>query len=368
MNLIQLIIVNIKRMLKDPSKIGFMLIMPVAVIFFVQFLDGSDAHQSSSSSNVTVAYNSEDEGNLWETIYQSPSKSQWIFKNEKHKALELLENNEVAVVYNIPKDFTEKINNYEKPIIEAYKREEGNITIPLEMEINNKINKFIKEKLLLDKGIISDRDDLYILETETLFERNKKVINGDLHMVTMMLIYFIILGASPIVTELMEFKKKNIISRSITTPNKSSVILGSLALSLLAFQVLGNILVALLGSQVIGYTIVNLPIILINIILASLFSITLSLAMARIFNNEGSASLITALVAMITLFLSMFAQDGIYQNVPEFVRHLGKFTPQYWIFDSLEKSVLFPNIFIVLLIILALFTAGSYKLKDFVRR
>lgn len=368
MNLIQLVFVNIKRMLKDPIKIGIMLIMPVAVILFVHFLESGDTQGSGIASNVTVAYNIEDEGELWEQIYGSQSKSQWIFINERDKALELLENNEVAVVYNIPSDFSEKINNYEKPTIESFKREEGNVTIPLEMEINNKINEFIKEKLLIDKGIISSKDELYILKTETLLERNKKIVTGDMHVVTMLLIYFIILGASPIVTELMEFKKKNIISRSITTPNKGSVILGSIVLSLLVFQVLSNMIVLLLGTKVIGYNVVNLGIIFINFTLSSLFSITLSLAMSRIFKNENSGALITALIAMITLFLSMFAQGGIYQNAPQFIRNLGKFTPQYWIFDSLEKSVLFPNIFIVLLIVLALFTAGSYKLKDFARK
>lgn len=363
MNLVQLIIVNIKRMLKDPSKIGFMLIMPIAVIFFVNFLESGDTHTSSTISNISVAYNIEDKGSLWDEV-SIPSKSQWVFQNEKSKALDLLENNEVAVVYNIPADFSDKINNYEKPIIESYKREEGNITVPLEMEINNKINEFIKEKSLLDKGIISDKDDLYILKTETLLEKNKKVITGDMNLVTMMLVYFIILCASPIVVELMEFKKRNIISRAITTPNKSSVILGSLGLSLLFFQVVGNTLVLLLGTKLTGYNIVNLPIIIINLTLASLFSITLSLAMTRLFNNEGSASLITALIAMMTLFLSVFSQEGMYQNLPQFIVNLGKFTPQYWIFDSLEKSILFPNVFIVLLIILALFTAGSYRLKD----
>ncbi len=229
MNLIQLVYVNIKRILKDPAKIGIMLIMPVAVILFIHFLEGSDPQGPSSSSNVTIAFNVEDEGDLWERIYGSQAKSQWIFINERDKALELLENNEVAVVYNIPADFSQKINNYEKPIIESYKREEGNVTIPMEMEINSKINEFIKEKLLMDKKIISNKDELYILKTETLFEKNKKIVTGDLHVVTMMLIYFIILGASPIVTELMELKKRNIISRSITTPNKGRVILGSIS-------------------------------------------------------------------------------------------------------------------------------------------
>lgn len=368
MNLIQLIIVNIKRMLKDPAKVGIMFITPIAVIFFVHFLESGDINTSSGMSNVTVAYNIEDQGNLWETIYDSPSKSQWIFQHEKEKALELLENNEVAVVYNIPADFSKKINNYEKPIIESYKREEGNITIPLEMEINNKINEFIKEKLLLDKGIISDKEDLYIFQTKTILEKNKKAVTGDMNLVTMMLIYFIILGSSSIVAELMDFRKKNIISRAITTPNKSSVILGSLGLSLLFFQVIGNILIALIGTKFTGYSIVNFPIITINIVLASLFSITLSLAMTRLFKNEHSASLVTSLFSILTLLLAMFAQGGMYQNIPKFIINLGKFTPQYWIFDSLEKSILFPNVFIVLLIVLALFTAGNYRLKDLVKK
>ncbi len=368
MNLIQLIMVNIKRMLKDPSKIGFMFIMPILVILFVSFLESGDNHQSSVGSNATVAINIEDRGDLWEKFYVSASKSQWIFINEKEKALELLETNEVSVVYNVPADFSEKINKYEKPIIESYKREEGNVTIPMELDINNKINEFIKEKLLVDKGIISSGDDLFVLKTETLFERNNKVVTGDMHSVTTLLIYFIILGASPIVIELVGLKKNNIISRSITTPNKSSVILGSVAISFLIFQVSVNIVVLLLGQIVLGYDIVSFYIVFINIVLASLFSITLSLAMTRLFQNEGVANLITALIAMLTLFLSMYGQDGVYQNVPQFLKNIGRFTPQYWIFDSLEKSLIYPNVFIVLLIILALFTAGSYKLKDFVRK
>ena len=366
MNLIQLIYVNIKRMLKDPLKLSFMLIVPFLVVLFVNFL--SKGNQGSALTNINVAFNIEDKGDLGQKVIEAQTKPNWVFKNNKERALELLETNEVAIVYNIPEDFTEKINNYEKPIIQSYKREEGNAVIPLEMEINNIINGMIKEKLLMDKGVISSREDLYILNAKTLFERNERVTTGDLHTTTMLLIYFIILGSSTIGTELIEFKKKNVISRAVTTPNRTGTILGSIALSLLVFQVGANLVVLLLGKKFIGYNIVNLHIIVVNLILASLFAITLSLAMTRIFNNEGTASVISALISITTLFLSMFAQEGIYQNVPQFIKNLGKFTPQYWIFDSIEKSIFFPNVFIVLLMILALFTTGSYKLKDFVRK
>ncbi|MCK9444756.1 MAG: ABC transporter permease [Tissierellaceae bacterium] len=367
MRLFQLVFVNIKRMIKDPSKFGFMFIMPIAVIFLVSFMDGGSS-SSSAMSNVDIAINIEDTGDLGAEVFNSTTKSNWIFNNQRDTALELLEKSQVAIVYNVPENFTEKIDNYEKPIIESFKREEGNATIALEIEINDKINELIKKRFLLDNKVITEVDELYTLKTETVFERNKKVSNGDLHTVTMLLIYFIILGSTTIGAELIEFKKKNIISRAITTPNKDSTILGSIALSLLLFQVGANLIVLFLGQRFIGYNIVNFHIITVNLILASMFSITLSLAMSRIFTNEGTGSLITALVSMLTLFLSMFAQEGIYQSVPLFIKNLGKFTPQYWIFDSLEKTIFFPNTLIVLLMVLALFSAGSYRIKDFIRK
>ena len=371
MNLIQLIFVNIKRMLKDPMKVGVMFIMPIAVILFVNFMDSGDTQDYSPYSSLDIAFNIEDEGDLWQMIHDFQPKSMWVYTNDREKAMEALEQNEVAVVYNIPADFTEKINNYEKPIIESYKREEGNTTIPLEIEINNRINELIKEKLLMDKGIISNKEDLSILKTETIFQREEKVNTGDMNLIPMMMIYFIILGASAIGSELIEFKKRNILSRAITTANKPAIILGSLALSLLFFQVGVNIIVLLISKSIIGYDIFSLPIVIVNIILASLFSIALSLAITRVFTNESTATLITTMIGIASMFLSMFAGEAnmsIYKDIPMFIQNLGKLTPQYWIYDSLERSSLFPNIFVVVLMIIALFTSGSFRLKDFAKK
>ncbi len=365
MNFIQLTYINIKRMLKEPSKVAFSLIFPLVIILFTNFVNnGKDV--KASPSNIQVAYNIEDESPIVSELFQ-PSSSSYIFLREKEKAMDLLETNEVVVVYNIPSDFSEKIDNYEKPIIEAYKKEEGNATIPIEISINNKINEFIKEKLLVDKEIISNQDELYIIKTETTFERDKKVVSGDMHLVTLMVMYFIILGSSIIGPELITYKKNNILSRMITTPNNSATILGSLGLSLLVFEVFLDIIVYTVAIKILGYEIVNLGIVFISIVLANMYTIVLSLVITRVFNNEGIASFITAILSVIILVLSIFANIE-WSKIPKILINLGKFTPLYWIFDSLEKSIIYPNVFLVLLMILALFTAGSYKLKDFVKK
>lgn len=362
-NFINLVYINIKRMFKDPGKLAFTLIMPFVAILLVNFLKGGDQNVESFS-NEKVAYNIEDTGKAWESVFPYLIESKNTFINQRKKAIDLLDKGEVSAVYNIPSDFTEKIENYKKPMITAYKIEEGNETIPIELKLNESINKWIESNILIEKGIIKNENDISASSVKTILFKDEMEIDGDVNVATIMIIYFIILGTSFISADLMELKEKNIISRSITTPNHSASILGSLATSILIFQVGINMFIFFLGKLIVGYQIFHIHIIFINIVLASLFAINLSLAITRVFKNVTVASLITSLISIFTMFLSMFT-DGTFENIPKFILNLGKFTPQYWIFDSLEKSVLFPNIFIVLLITTVLFTAGSYKLEDF---
>lgn len=362
-NFIRLTHVNIKRLLKDPSKIAFTLVSPLLVILLVSFLK-NDEEAIVDFSIEPVAYNIEDRGQVWKNVFPHLNKSEYVFINEKEKALSLLEKGGVYAVYNIPKDFTKTIKSYKKPIIKSFKTEEGNITIPIELRLEESINKWIEKKILIDKNIIKDKDTLKT-SVNTVILKDDIEIDKDINIATTMIIIFIILGSSIISAELIELRDNNIISRSISTPNKNSSILGSITISLLFFQVIINILILFLGKVIIGYQIFHIHIIIINIILASLFSITLSLAITRILKDAGIVSLVTTLISIITLGLSTILEQISSNNLPIFIANLGKLTPQHWIFDSIERSILFPNVFVVLLMIIALFTAGSYKLKDF---
>lgn len=363
-NLFRLVYVNIKRMIKDPGKMTFMFIMPLAVILFINFINTS-GDNSQNISDETVAYNIEDSGEVWKTVFIDLEEDENTFINDKEAALELLEGGHVSAVYNIPSDFSDSLKEYKKPKIKSYKIQEGNTTIPVEIGIDEAINKWIEEEYLLQNGIIKSKNELNPPNIKTTLIKDGKPIDGDVNLATIMMIYFIILGASFIGPELIELKERNIISRAITTPNTSFTILGSLAISFLILQVGINMIILFAGKLLLGYQIFHLNIIFINIVLASLFSITLSLAITRLFKNAGVVGTITAIVSIVTMILSGLAQEAMYQETSKIIINLGKFTPQYWIMDSLEKSVLFPNTFIVLLIIMALFTAGSYRLKDF---
>ncbi|WP_132995932.1 ABC transporter permease [Sporanaerobacter acetigenes] len=364
MKILRLSFVNYKRMVKDKGKLLMMLIVPLLVILGVSFT----ANMGGYSTGVNIAFSIEDKGGYAKELLESLNIEDNIFYN-REEAMELLEDNEVVAVYTLPKNFTEKIKNGEKPDIGAFKREEGNTTLPMEMNIEKEINKKLKEEVLLKNDIIKDKKELYKFNTKTQIKRDNKEANGDLFLVVFMIIYFTILSSNSIGDEIVLMKRQKILSRAMTTANKGYEIMGSLCLAILFLQVSMNLLVLFIGKLILKYPIIDFHIIFINIVLASLFSITFTIFLTRIFEEQGVVSLGTVIFSVGSLFLSLIALDGdLYPKVPMVIKNLGKFVPQYWLLDSIEKSKLFPNTIVLLLMILALFTAGNFKFRDFVNR
>ncbi|MCF6460296.1 ABC transporter permease [Clostridium sp. Cult3] len=368
MKILRLSYINFKRLSKNMTSIAIMLIAPLVIILGLHFISNIGGY----GSNIEVAFNIEDHGTYGEEILEDLGFKENIFY-EDEGALELLEKNQIVALYTIPEDFTEKIKNGEKPIIKSYKREEGNTTTPLEANLNNKINTKIKEEILLKNHIIKSREELYKFKSNTLVqEKDKHVdskINGDLYMAMLMIIYFIILSSTSIGDEMLKLRKQNVLSRAMTTANKGYEIMGSLFLAILILSIVSNLLVLFISKLIIGYPIIDFYIIFINIALASMFSIALTIFLTRITDDPTLVSLGTAIYAVASFFLSMMAlESDFYSKVPRAIINLGKFMPQYWLLDSIENAKLFPNIVVLLLMILALFTAGNYKFRDFVNR
>nr|WP_243154546.1 hypothetical protein [Clostridium sporogenes] len=109
----------------------------------------------------------------------------------------------------------------------------------------------------------------------------------------------------------------------------------------------------------------NLVCILINIIVASIFSVSSGVFVTRLFQNEAVVALVVNIIGISTTFVSLYF-TGLFISKPSWILlNIGKFTPQYWIFDSIKNSSIFPNIFIIMLMSLVLFTAGNIKVRDF---
>ncbi|EDU37392.1 ABC transporter permease [Clostridium sporogenes] len=357
--------IQFKRMIKDIKVIGFMLIMPLVVITIINF-----AIKSGGGSTIMVdaAFNVEDNGKEGKQLLEElkiPTKS--IFYKDKDKAVESLNKNDVVAVYEIPKNFSEKIKKGEKPEIKAYKKEIGNGTLPIEKSLNNNINKKVRENLLINKNIIKSKNELDNNSVKTVIENTKNVEEGAF-LVLSLIINFIIFSANNVSSEILNFKKQNILKRAITTSNRGFEIIGGIYLGMILIQSFVYMSVYICGKFIVGYSFDNLAFILINTIVASIFSVSLGVFVTRLFQNESVVALAVNIVGISTTFLSLHSMGVMGLSMsksPWILLNIGKFTPQYWIFDSIKNSSIFPNIFIVILMSLVLFTAGNIKVRDF---
>lgn len=364
MKLLRLTSVNVKRMLKDINTLSMMLIMPLVIILGVGLFSG----KGNRNINVNVAFNIQDKGSSSKDLLESLNIKDNVFFNDSAKAMDLLEKNEIAALYVIPEDFTEMINKYEKPKIKVLRREDGNATITTEITLTDSINKKIKEKILVDNKVISSDKELYLDSLKTIIIQNKKnsAIEKAAFVPLLLLIYFIILSSNNIGTELLNLKKDKVLTRAITTGNKSYEIVGSIFLAMFLLQSVISLLVLFISKFILKFSLGNFHVILINILLAILVSISLGLFITRLFKNPAIASYVLMIICIATFFLGILAITGdSIRSIPWPLANLAKFTPQYWLLDSLYKGKLFPNVFALLLMVIVLFTAGNLKLRNF---
>jgi len=113
----------------------------------------------------------------------------------------------------------------------------------------------------------------------------------------------------------------------------------------------------------------NFGILILNIGLMSMVSVSLGVMIIRIFKEPGVASIVINMISMAMFFLYIAALVGeTSSKVPRIIITLSKFTPFYWALGSIDKSVLFPNVFVLLLIALVFFSAGSIRYSNFAKR
>lgn len=364
--ILRLTYINFKLSVKDIGNFLSMLITPLVLILGLNFIGNKGGYVADT----TLAFDIRDEGTYGEEILKEMNIDEKIFYNDEDKAIELLEKSEVVAVYQIPEDFTEKIQNGEKPNIKAFKREEGNTTLAFELKLEDEVNKKIKKEILIKNGIIKDSGEFFNYNRKTeVIKLGEARVDREFALAMVMVIYFIILSSSTIGEKMISMRKQNILSRAMSTANRGYEILGSLCLSILALQVIANFTVVIISKLIIGFSIPSFFIVLANIVLASLFSITFTMFMTRIFENQGVVSFGAVIFSITSMLLSLVASEASsFPKVPFIIKNLGKFTPFYWLMDSVENLKLFPNAIVVFLMILVLFSAGNYKLKNFINR
>ena len=376
-----LFLAQLKRILKNITNASMLIIFPFAMIiliFVIRFvLDPKDTDDSETKkTDYTVKMNEigyfvDDTGDLWKNFF-SGSESTVRPENreeELEKVKEKLATGKIPGLIIIPKDFSEKISKNEKPELEILKTEESIILDNRVQALNLSINAYLMDNFIKSSGLAENGENLLNNNINIVFKtpNNKNIISLGLKIMTLVVLYMIIFGSTAIVTDLIKFRETKMLARAIISPNSEFKIVGSFLLAFVFIQVVVNMIVFISATIIFKLEITGLPLIFLAVVSTSFFALSIAILIARIFKKESQLALASNITSLLTIVLFFLAIISVmpFVSIPPVFKNISMFSPLYWLMEMLDKEKLFPNILIVWAMTAAIFTAGSWKIKEF---
>ena len=376
-----LCLAQLKRILKNITNASMLIIFPFAMIiliFVIRFvLDPKDTDNSETKkTDYTVQmgevnYFVDDTGDLWKNFFAGSESTVHPENREEElaKVKEKLATGKIPGLIIIPKDFSEKISKNEKPELEILKTEESIILDNRVQALNLSINAYLMDNFIKSSGLAENGENLLNNNINIVFKtpNNKNIISLGLKIMTLVVLYMIIFGSTAIVTDLIKFRETKMLARAIISPNSEFKIVGSFLLAFVFIQVVVNMIVFISATIIFKLEITGLPLIFLAVVSTSFFALSIAILIARIFKKESQLALASNITSLLTIVLFFLAIISVmpFVSIPPMFKNISMFSPLYWLLEMLDKEKLFPNILIVWAMTAAIFTAGSWKIKEF---
>lgn len=376
-----LCLAQLKRILKNITNASMLIIFPFAMIiliFVIRFvLDPKDTDNSETKkTDYTVQmgevnYFVDDTGALWKNFFAGSESTVHPENREEElaKVKEKLATGKIPGLIIIPKDFSEKISKNEKPELEILKTEESIILDNRVQALNLSINAYLMDNFIKSSGLAENGENLLNNNINIVFKtpNNKNIISLGLKIMTLVVLYMIIFGSTAIVTDLIKFRETKMLARAIISPNSEFKIVGSFLLAFVFIQVVVNMIVFISATIIFKLEITGLPLIFLAVVSTSFFALSIAILIARIFKKESQLALASNITSLLTIVLFFLAIISVmpFVSIPPVFKNISMFSPLYWLLEMLDKEKLFPNILIVWAMTAAIFTAGSWKIKEF---
>ena len=376
-----LFLAQLKRILKNITNASMLIIFPFAMIiliFVIRFVldpkDTDDLETKKTDYTVQmgeVGYFVDDTGDLWKNFFAGSESTVHPENREEElaKVKEKLATGKIPGLIIIPKDFSEKISKNEKPELEILKTEESIILDNRIQVLNLSINAYLLNNFIKNSSLAENEENLLNNNINIVFKTpdNKNIISLGLKIMTLLVLYMIIFGSTAIVTDLIKFRETKMLARAIISPNSEFKIVGSFLLAFVFIQVVVNMIVFISATIIFKLEITGLPLIFLAVVSTSFFALSIAILIARIFKKESQLALASNITSLLTIVLFFLAIISVmpFVSIPPVFKNISMFSPLYWLLEMLDKEKLFPNILIVWAMTAAIFTAGSWKIKEF---
>lgn len=354
MRLIRLTLINIKRHLKNPLMLIVTILLPVVMITFLSKGGGSEGIGAIGIiDNSKSQYSSE--------VIEKLNKkySVYIVDGTIEGNMNLIRDNEVGAIYVIESDFKELLDKKETPKIKAYKNQSNTGSIMAEDIISTYINEKLQEDI--SRGLSTNTTIATITEEDV-------VDKGDYTMAIIMICYLMMIGGSIITEDIMRLKAQKVLRRTIATANLDAEILGSLFLSTFIIQGVLSSLALIILQAILKMPNANIVQGILVIFLASMFTTAMIVATTRWIKNQSLASLFIVLFGLLSFGIAMFSQGfNDFTNMPSIVNKISIISPFTWLLRIINTGEILVPIVIMVLMSAVFFTAGSFRLREFVK-
>ncbi|UTC67444.1 MULTISPECIES: ABC transporter permease [unclassified Treponema] len=375
-----LFLAQLKRILKNTANMGMLIFFPFAMIILILVIgfiitpkkkENSEKNTEYTVQMHEVGYFVDDAGDLWENFFSGSEST--VRPDNREEELEKLKEKlaigKIPGLIIIPKDFSEKISKGEKPELEILKTEESVVLDNRIQALNLSINAYLLDNFIKNSDLSEKKDSLLSNNINVVFKTpdNGNIISLGLKIMTLLVLYIILFGSNAIAMDLIKFRETKMLARAIISPNSEFKIVGSFLSAFVFIQVVINMIVFVFATIVFKLEITGLPLIFLAVVSTSFFALSISILVARIFKKESQLPLVSNMTSLITIVMFFLALIAVmpFVSLPSVFKNISMLSPLYWLMEMLDKEKLFPNILIVWAMSTAIFTAGSWKIKEF---
>lgn len=354
MGLIRLTLINIKRHLKNPFMLIVTLILPIGMILFLSNDGGSEGIGSIGIIDNSMSQYSDEIIDKLNEQY-----SVYIVDGSLEDNMNLLMENKVGAIYVIESNFKELLDKGEAPKVKAYKSQTTTGSIMAEDIITTYINDKLQEDI--STGLSTN-------STVTTIQTSDVVDKGDYTMTIIMICYLMMIGGSIITEDIMKLKVQKVLRRTIATANSDIEILGSLFLSTFIIQGVLSSLAFVILQSVLKMPNCNIAQGILIIFLASMFTTAMIVASTRWIKNQSLASLFIVLFGLMSFGIAMFSLEfNAFESVPDIISKISIISPFTWLLKIINTGEVLVPVVIITLMSVVFFTAGSFRLREFVK-
>ncbi len=360
---------NLRLIFKDKLSI-IQLFIPILIIMF------SIKLFSFSNGTVKIGIIDEDCSDSSKLLISSLSNNSSIstVPLESSTVESTMMETSIPVTIEIPKDFEESIINGTPKKINVLSEKGSSmgdaITSIVNLQVEDLYNLGInanKSNDEYEKLLLKYSDDPVKITSKTLSDLEN---DFDLTQTAIaFVIFFLMMRASSISYIILSERWNKTYYRIFTTPVTSFQYIGGNILanfSLLAFQLLITLITLNYFVDIYtGVSFIPLFLLLLGIALVTVAFGTFSIAL--FFNSKGYGMFSNIVITITTMVSGAFTSINF---LPESVRFIAPFTPQYWVMNGITKlqmgmgtDSIIINLGILLLFSIALFLASAYKLK-----